>query len=342
MTIGSRHRLLGNSQKLKLLPYALCAMLFVLCSSADAQQPPKVPRIGYLAVAPLSAQTARTEAFLQGLRELGYVEGKDILIEWRSGEGKTNRMTTLAAELVKLKVEVIVTAGSNATRPAKEATSTIPIVMALDGDPIANGFVASLARPGGNITGLSTLAPEMSGKRLDLLKEIVPNLSHVAVFGTSTTAEDAKSLREVELAARVMKLQLQYLDVLNSRDIEPAFRAAAKGRVDAVLWLVSGSVYSAYRKQVAELAVKSGLPVIFNRIEPIVEAGGLMSYGVSVDDLDRRAAIYVNKILKGAKPADLPVEQPTKFELIINLKTAKQIGLTIPPNVLARATKVIK
>jgi putative tryptophan/tyrosine transport system substrate-binding protein len=285
---------------------------------------------------------ARTEAFRQGLRELGYVEGKNIFIEWRSPEGNPDRMPTLADELVQLRVDVIVTAGSNATRPAKKATSTVPIVMALDGDPIANGFVASLARPGGNITGLSTLAPELSGKRPELLKEIVPKLSRVAVFGTSTTADDAKSLGEVELAATAMKLELQYLDVSTFKDIETAFRAAAKGRADAVLWLVSGSVYSAYRKQVAELAVKSRLPVIFNRVEPIVEAGGLMSYGVSIDDLDRRAATYVDKILKGAKPAELPVEQPTKFELVINLKTAKQIGLTIPPNVLARADKVIK
>jgi ABC-type uncharacterized transport system substrate-binding protein len=326
----------------KLGSFALCAVLFAVCLPAAAQQPTKVPRIGYLAVAPLSVQMARTEAFRQGLRELGYVEGKNIFIEWRSAEGNPDRMPALADELVRLRVDVIVTAGSNATRPAKKATSTIPIVMALDGDPVANGFVATLARPGGNITGLSTLAPELSGKRLELLKEIVPKLFRVAVFGTSTTADDAKSLGEVELAAAAMKLQLQYLDVSTFKDIETAFRAAAKGRADAVLWLVSGSVYSAYRKQVAELAAKSRLPVIFNRVEPIVEAGGLMSYGVSIDDLDRRAATYVDKILKGAKPADLPVEQPTKFELVINLKTAKQIGLKIPPNVLARADKVIK
>jgi putative ABC transport system substrate-binding protein len=270
------------------------------------------------------------------------VENKNILIEWRSANGNPERMAKLAAELVQLKVEIIVTAGSNATRPAKEATSIIPIVMALDRDPIANGFVASLARPGGNITGLSTLGTEMSGKRLELLKEIVPKLSRVAVFGSSTTADDTKQRREVELAAEVMKLQIQYLEVLTFNDIESAFIAAAKGRSDAVLWLVSGSVYSADRKRVAELAVKSRLPVIFNRIEPIVEAGGLMSYGVNVNDLDRRAATYVDKILKGAKPADLPVEQPKKFEFVINLKAAKQIGLTIPPNVLARADKVIK
>ena len=212
--------------------------------------------------------------------------------------------------------------------------------MAFDNDPVGNGFVASLARPGGNITGLSTLAPEISGKQLELLKEIVPKLSRVAVLGTSTNPGNAQALKEMELAAGAFGVQLQYLDVLGPKDIETAFRAASKGRADAVLVLAS-PVLNSHRTQIADLAVKNRLPAIYRRAE-FVEDGGLMSYGVSFTDLSRRAATYVDKILKGAKPADLPVEQPTKFEFIINLKAAKQIGLTIPPNVLARADRVIK
>ncbi len=241
---------------------------------------------------------------------------------------------------MRLKVDVIVTTGSSVTRAAKETTHTIPIVMAQDNDPIGNGFVASLARPGGNITGLATLAPEISGKRLELLKEIVPKLSRVAVLGTSTVPSNAQNLKETELAAGAFGVKLQYLDVLGPKEIEAAFRAAGKGRADAVFAL-GGPVLASQRTQVVNLAVKSRLPAIYWRSD-FVEAGGLMSYGVSLPDLDRRAATYVDKILKGAKPADLPVEQPKKFEFIINLKAAKQIGLTIPPNVLARADKVIK
>ena len=281
----------------------------------------------------------RAEAFRQGLRELGYVEGENIIIEYRYAEGKFDRLPALAAELVRLKVDIIVTGGPAATRPAKEATSTIPIVMAQSSDPVAEGFVVSLARPGGNITGLSTYAPEISGKRLELLKETVPKLSRVAVLGNSSDPGNAQVLRETELAAGTLKVTLQYLDVLDIKDIETAFRAAGKGRADAVL-LLPNPVVTPQRTQVAELAVKSRLPVIYDR--QYVDAGGLMTYGVSLIDLDRRAATYVDKILKGRKPADLPVEQPTKFEFIINLKAAKQIGLTIPPNVLVRATKVIR
>jgi len=242
---------------------------------------------------------------------------------------------------VRLKVDIIVTAGPLATRAAKEGTSTIPVVMAQDPDPVGNGFVASLARPGGNITGLSRLAPELSGKRLELLKEIIPKLSRVAVFGTSTQPGSAQMIREVELAAKAFGVKLQYLDLLSPKDIETAFREAGKGRADGVLMLVAGGVAGAHRTEIVELAVKSRLPVIYSGRE-YLEAGGLISYGVSITDLDRRAATYVDKILKGAKPADLPVEQPIKFEFIVNLKAAKQIGLTIPPNVLARADKVLK
>jgi putative ABC transport system substrate-binding protein len=307
---------------------------------ADAQQTKKVPRIGLLFAATLSYQLDRVEAFRQGLRELGYVEGKNIVIEYRSAEGKFDRLPALAAELVGLKVDVIVSGGPQATRPAKKATATIPIIMAFDSDPVGNGFVASLARPGGNITGLATLAPELSGKQLELLKEIVPKLSRVAVLGTSTQPGNAQALREVGGAAGAFGVQVQYLNVEDPEDIETAFRAGSKGRADAVLVLPS-PVLNSHRTQVADLTAKNRRPAMYSG-SGYVDAGGLMSYAHNIIDLYRRAATYVDKILKGAKPADLPVEQPTKFELIINLKAAKQIGLTIPPNVLARADKVIK
>jgi ABC-type uncharacterized transport system substrate-binding protein len=307
---------------------------------AEAQQPTKIPRIGFLTATSLSIIAARIEAFRQGLRELGYVEGKNIVIEWRSAEEKADLLPALAVELVRLKVDIIVAAGTSDTRAAKEATTTIPIVMTQDTDPIGTGFVASLARPGGNITGLSTLAPEVSGKRLELLKEIIPKLSHVAVLGTSTRTGTAPLLKEVELAAGAFKVQVQYLDVLDVKDIETVFRAATKGRAEAVLVLQSPVTFS-QRPQIVDLAVKSRLPAIYPQTE-YMEAGGLMYYGANTPDLFRRAATYVDRILKGAKPADLSVEQPKKFEFIVNLKAAKQIGLTIPPNVLARADKVIK
>jgi len=241
---------------------------------------------------------------------------------------------------VRLKVDVIVSGGSTATRPAKEATNTIPIVMAQDSDPVGSGFVASLARPGGNITGLATFAPDLSGKQLELLKEIVPKLSRVAVVGDSNEPGNAQALQEVELAAETFKVQLQYLDVLNLKDIEHSFQSASKQRAGAVL-VLAGPVMAAHRTEVVNLAAKNRLPAMYFRSD-FVEDGGLMSYATNLIDLSRRAATYVDKILKGTKPADLPVEQPKKFELIINLKTAKQIGLTIPPNVLARADRVIK
>ena len=319
---------------------ALCTVLFALCVSTHAQQPTKIPRIGLLFTATPSAAAARIEAFRQGLRELGYVEGKNILIEQRYAEGQLNHMNELAADLVRLKVDVIVTIGPAATRPAKEATTAIPIVMGVDDDPVGNGFVASLARPGGNITGLASLAPEIGGKQLELLKEIVPRLSRVAVLGTSTQPGNAQSLREAEVAAGALAVKLQYLDVLSPKDIEPVFRTASNGRAEAVL-VLRASIFFSHRKQIVDLAAKRQLPAMYYTTE-YVEEGGLMTYGVSITDLFRRAATYVDKILKGAKPAELPIEQPTKFELVVNLKTAKQIGLTIPPNVLARADRVIR
>jgi ABC-type uncharacterized transport system substrate-binding protein len=320
--------------------YSLLTVVLLTTASAKAQQSTKILRIGYLAATPRSINLARHEAFREGLRDLGYVEAKNIVIEWRFADGKADRLIGLAAELVQLKVDVLVSGGSTATRAAKNATSTIPIVMCQDNDPIGNGFVASLARPGGNITGLATLRSELSGKRLELLKEIIPKVARVAVLGSSTNPGNTQSLKETEVAAVAFGVKLQYIDVLGPKDIEVAFQEANKGRADAVLVLAS-PVLNSRRSQIAELAAKSRLPAIYDRRD-FSEAGGLLSYGTSVVELDRRAATYVDKILKGAKPADLPVEQPTKFELVINLKAAKQIGLTIPQRVLARADKVIR
>ena len=307
---------------------------------AQAQQAEKVPRVGYLSGSSLSVLGARIEAFRQGLRDLGYVEGKNIVIEWRDAKGNPDRLPEVATELVRLKVDVLVSPGPIVSRALKEATSTIPIVMAQDTDPVGSGFVASLARPGGNITGLATLAPEMGGKQLELLKEIVPRLSRVAIIGNSTNPGDAQALRETVLAAGSVEVYLRYLDVLDPKDIETVFRAAAKGRADGLL-VLGNPILNAHRKQIVDLVVKHRLPATYTRPE-FIDAGGLIYYGTNYNDLFRRAAIYVDKILKGAKPAELPVEQPTKFELVINLKAAKQIGLTIPPNVLARADRVIK
>jgi putative ABC transport system substrate-binding protein len=324
----------------KITRRTFCSMLLALPFSAQAQQPAKIPRIGFLVTSALSANLARTAAFRQGLRDLGYVDGKNIVIEWRYAEGKADRLPSLAAELLRLEVNLIVTAGASSTQAAKEATTTVPIVMAQDADPVATGVVASLARPGGNITGLSSLAPELSGKQLELLKENIPRVSRVAVFGNSTRPGNAQALREIEIAAKAFGIKLQYLDVLSSKDIESAFRAASKGRAQAVLML-GNPVATSQRTQITDLAAKNRLPAIYDRPE-FVEDGGLMTYSVSQNDLFRQAATYVDKILKGRTPADLPVEQPIKFEFIINLKAAKQIGLTIPPNVLVRADKVIK
>jgi len=324
----------------KSLVSIFAVVILALVHPAAAQQQTKIPRIGFLSSLSPAVVSSRMEAFRQGLRELGYVEGKNIVIESRYAEEKLSRVPALAAELVRLKADVIVTGGPSVNRFAKEATVTIPIVLAFDNDPVGNGFAASLARPGGNITGLSAEYPEISGKQLELLKEIVPRLSRVAVLGNSTQPGNPQESREVELAAKAFGVKLQYLDVLSPKDIETAFQAASKGHADAVLVLASQLVTS-HPKQFVELAAKSRLPTTYWSAE-FVEAGGLMAYSVNITDLFRRAATYVEKILKGAKPADLPVEQPTRFEFIINLKAAKQIGLTIPPNVLARADKVIR
>jgi putative ABC transport system substrate-binding protein len=326
--------------KRKITVLTFCAVLFALSFSAEAQQSTKVPRVGVLLALSHSVISDRIQAFREGLSELGYVEGKTIVVEYRYANGKIERLPHLATELAGLKVDVIVTGGPTATRPAKEATATIPIVMAQDTDPVGNGFVASLARPGGNITGLSNYHPDLSGKQLELLKEVVPRLARVAVLGNSREPGNAQALEETKLAGAALKLKLQFLDVRDLRDIETAFHAATKERAGALL-VLSSPIATSQRTQVAQLAIKNRVPTMY-QVSESVEAGGLMTYGVSTADLWRRSATYVDKILKGRKPADLPVEQPMKFELVINLRTAKQIGLTIPPNVLARADKVIK
>ena len=307
---------------------------------SEAQLPKKIPRIGFLVPGSASSYSARIEAFRKGLSELGYDKGRNIAIEYRYAEGKFDRLPALAAELVRLKVDAIVTASTPAIQAAMQATRTIPIVMANVGDPVAAGLVASLARPGGNITGLSNVSLDLAGKRLELLKETLPKITRVAFVWPSNNPSFTQYFRETHVAAQYLEVTLQSLEVRNPKELETAFEAAIRERAGALM--VAGPIFSTYRKQIVDFAGKKPLPLIYETRESVEEAGGLMSYGPDFLDLYRRAATYVDKILKGAKPADLPVEQPMKFEFIINLKAAKQIGLTIPPNVLARADKVIK
>jgi len=308
--------------------------------AARAQQSTNKVSVGFLSVNTHSAMIARIDAFQRGLGDLGYIVGQNIAVEYRFAEGQPDRLRALADELVHLKVSVIVTEGTTSTRYAKEATSTIPIVMAQDPDPVGMGFVASLARPGGNITGLSNLRTDLGGKRLEILKDTVPGLARVAIIGTSTTPGYAQSLVDVERAAGILTLRLQVLEILGPQDIETAFQAATEGRAHAVLVLASPHLLS-NRVRVADVAAKSRIPTIYYASD-YVKDGGLMSYGVSTTDLFRRAANYVDKIVKGAKAGDLPIEQPTRFEFIINLRSANAIGLTIPPVVLSRADEVIE
>ena len=328
-------------QNLKLAGILTIGATFVMCGAvAQAQQPKKIPRIGFL-LGSSPGPDPRLEAFRQGILDSGYIEGKNIAVEYRFAEGQEDRLPKLAAELVgPLKVEIIVTDGTNVTRAAKNATKTIPIVMASDGDPVGNGFVASLAHPGGNITGLTNLLAGLSGKRLEVLKEAIPGISRMGVIWNPENPTSVTAFKETRDAAQALALQLQSLEVRGLNDFEGAFQAATKGRARAIT-VLSDSVMFTHRTRILELAAKQRLPTMHTQ-SLWVEAGGLVSYGTYFPDLWRRAAIYVDKILKGTKPADLPVEQPTKFELIINLKTAKQIGLTIPPNVLVRADRVIK
>ena len=330
--------------KRKITILTLCAMLFALSYSASAQQPVKIPRIGFVTSAGNpNSPGLRVEAFQRGLRELGYVEGKNILVEYRYIEGKTERVPEIVAELVQLKVDVLVPLSLGAVRVAKQATRTIPIVTVLPDDLVALGIVDSLARPGGNITGLTRLSRELSGKRLELLTEAIPGISRVGLlYGPANIlVTGSRSFQDYEAPARALKIALQILEVRPPNpDLAGAFRDAAKGRAQAVI-AVTTSVLVPNDKKIAELAIKHRLPMMLEASH-YVEAGGLMSYSADDRESFKRAAIYVDKILKGAKPAELPIEQPTKIEFVVNLKTAKQIGLTIPPNVLVRADRVIR
>ena len=307
---------------------------------AQAQQPARIHRIGILISPSASAYSARVEAFRQRLRELGYVEGKNLVIEYRYADGKLDRLPDLAAELVRLKVDIIVTIGPGPTLAAKKASGTIPIVFAGASDPVGTGLVSSLAQPGGNITGLSLMAPDLDGKRLELLKEAFPKVVRVAFLWNPSGARGNLPLIDMEAAAKALGLKLLSLEVRSLDDFEGAFARAKKERAQALI-TTTGALINTQQRRVLDFAAKNRLPAIYHYSE-FVEAGGLMSYAPDNTDLWRRAADFVDKILKGTKPADMPVEQPTKFELMINLKTAKQIGLTIPPSVLARADKVIK
>jgi ABC-type uncharacterized transport system substrate-binding protein len=323
----------------KVIGFALSAMLFALSDSASAQQPARIPRIGILIPVSGSFFSARVEAFRQRLRELGYVEGKNILIEYRYAEEKRERLPDLAAELVRLKVDVIVTAGPGVSA-AKKASTTIPIVFGAASDPVGAGLVSSLARPGGNITGLSNIAQDLGGKRLELLKEAFPKVARVAFLWQSTRRRGNLRLTKMEAAAKALGLKLLSLGVRSLDDFEGAFARAKREGAQALI-TTTGERINTQQRQVLDFAAKNRLPAMYAASE-FVEAGGLMSYTPSYTDLFRRAADFVDKILKGAKPGDIPVEQPKKFEFLVNLKAAKQIGLTIPPNVLARAQKVIQ
>jgi putative tryptophan/tyrosine transport system substrate-binding protein len=322
----------------KIFALALSAALFTLCSVAWAQQEKKVFRIGFLGSGSVSSMASRTQSFQQGLRELGYVESQNIIIDYRFAEGSDNRLPALSAELLRLNPDVLITSGSPGTRALMKATHSIPIVMAAIGDAVGSGFVKSLAQPGGNVTGLSFLDPDITTKRLEILKESLPRVGRVAVLryaGSGTQSLDATLA-----TARLLKLQIQMFEIRAAGELDGTFIAAKKFGAEAISVLASAILF-AHRTRLVELAAHHRLPGIYENKE-FPEAGGLMSYGANIDDLFRRAATYVDKILKGARPADLPVEQPTKFEFIINLKAAKQIGVTIPPNVLARADRVIK
>jgi putative ABC transport system substrate-binding protein len=315
--------------------------LLVMAFPANAQPAKKVPRIGVLHTAPAASVSPYVEAsFTQGLRELGYVEGQNIVVERRFGEAKPERLAEVAAELVRLKVDVIVTTSDAAIAAVKRQTQTIPIVMVISTDPVGTGFIASLARPGGNVTGLSTMSPELNAKRLEFLREAVPGLSRVAIMWNPDVRGNLLEYKETAEAARSLHLQLQSVEVSQADDIERAISVLKGERAEALI-VVQSSLTFTNRGQIASLAQKHRLPSMFGRQE-FTEAGGLIAYGPNVVELWRRAATYVDKILKGAKPGELPIEQPTKFELVINLKTAKALGLMIPPSLLRRADEVIQ
>jgi ABC-type uncharacterized transport system substrate-binding protein len=342
MKKGLRHEATGNSKKAKIFGLTLCAVLFALCPLSEAQQPTKIPRVGILFIG--GRDQPHLEAFKQALRERGYTEGKNIVLDYRYAEGNVDRLPSLAAELVQLKVDVIVTTSGNSARAARQATRAIPIVLTTGADPVKTGLAESLAKPGGNVTGLSIVEEDLSGKRVEIVKETFPKMTRVAYLwnpvAVSYSASGNLSYDQVEKATKTVSVQLLSYKVRTLPEIEKAFADMSKVRPDALLVLQS-PLMTLNSKKIVELALKQRFPGMYPTRQ-FAEEGGLMAYGPLIGDLYRRAATYVDKTLKGAKPADLPVEQPTKFEFIINLKTAKQIGLTIPPNVLARADRVIR
>jgi putative ABC transport system substrate-binding protein len=328
----------------RIVGFALSAMLLALCVTTEAQQPNKIPRIGYLSVSDAATAATGDEGVRSALRELGYVEGQNIAIEYRYSEGKPERTAELAADLVRLKVDVIVAAGGPTwVEAAKNATKTIPIVMVgLGADPVEAGLVESLARPGGNVTGVTNLSRDLVGKRLELLKEAVPKVARVAVlYDPANPVTVKQSKKNLQTAARALHMTIESWEVRAASEFEQVFASVTKWRADGLYPAGGGPLLGANRKRIADFALKRRLPSMFSR-RNFVEDGGLMYYGPDESDSYRRVAYFVDRILKGAKPADLPVEQPMKFELVINLKTAKQIGVTIPPDVLARATKIIR
>jgi putative ABC transport system substrate-binding protein len=325
---------------IKVFVVLLVGLTLTFVRLAEAQLPTKVPRIGFLGAASASALTGQLDAFRQGLRELGYIEGKNIVVEYRYADGKVDRLPELAAELVGLKLDVIVTYQTPSVLALKKASTTIPIVFAMLSFPVENGIIASFARPGGNATGLTVLSEELNGKRLELLKETVPKVTRIGVLSNLTNPTQPLEWKEIQAAAQGIAVKLQSLGVRSAKDFDSVFEAALKERIQALINLPE-ALFIVHLNRIVEFAANNKLPAMYSSPE-FVQAGGLMSYSPIITDLWRRAATYVDKILKGTKPADLPVERPTKFEFVINLKTAKQIGLTIPPNVLARADKVIK
>jgi ABC-type uncharacterized transport system substrate-binding protein len=340
MKIGSRHRAIGKSDRAKIVALVLWGAFFALCSQAQAQKSAsKTPIIGVLLPDTAQAYASYVEALLEGLHDLGYVPDRNIIIEYRYADGKRDRFPELATELVREKVDAIVVVGGTLAA-AKQVSGTIPIVAATAGDLVGDGYVASLAKPGGNITGSTNIDADLSGKRLELLKETVPRLSHVALLTFGGNRGDQDELKETRVAAKSLGVQIQALEVRDRSQFQSAFGAMSKERAEAVI-ITNNSFNFAHRRLVFELATKNRFPTMCGR-DAFVDHGCLISYAASRRDAFRRAAYFIDKILKGAKPADLPVQQPTKFELVINLKTSKQIGVTIPPNVLARADKVIK
>jgi putative ABC transport system substrate-binding protein len=317
--------------------FALCGVFFAFCTPVEAQETRKVPRIGYLR---LNENSVNDEAFRKGLREIGYVEGRNIQVEYRYSGGSLERLAAYAQELANLKVDVIIAASTQSIEAARRVTKTIPVVFPVTADPVASGFITSLARPGGNLTGLTTLNDQVAGKRVELLKEVMPRIAQLGVLRNPTNSGSVFALKETERTAKHFGLTLIILEVQNAGELESAFERAIKEQAGALL-VVIDNVFASQRKRIAALGKRHRLPMMSGESAD-VEAGSLMYYGVHLPDLFRRSATYVDKILKGAKPADLPVERPTKFEFLINLETAKQIGLSIPPNVLARADRVIK